>query len=879
MTNKREIDRQKPPKWVDQLLEWYLSDQYLEEVQGDLHEWFFRRARRSGFRKARLFYLFDVIMYFRLFRVKKLNDMENNNNLLLINYVKMTFRQFRRNLGYATMNTLGLTIGLLSVMYISIFILHELSYDKFHKDFDSIYRIIRSYPETGMLSDSNPSPWKSRMAEEFPEILEHTRLGQDIVLIEQEEASFLENGFFWADGNFMEFFSFEVLAGDRASMLHAPNSIVLTESKAMRYFGTTDIIGEVLPVKVYDGNKDFLMEVTGVIADVPSNSHLQFDFLGSMYTTDAMYGHFEQYWGLNWLQAYVKLAENTDLEKLQARVPDFFEKRYREGSSRNNHFIFQPLSEVRLHSDNVGGNIAKGNMDYVILFGCVAFLILLAASINYVNLTTATSTRRGKEVGIRKVFGAVRSQVARQFYVECGLVLLMAFGLALVLAVALMPAFEQVVEKQLVYTDVFQGPVLLVMAIAFVVILAFSGFYPALVMNRFTPVDVLRGDLLRGLGKRSGTRRVQVLVQFVIATFLISSTAIVVNQMQYFSTYDMGFENNQLINIPVDDRSLQGELTLIKNRMANIPGVNAITATGEALPSAMNNRDLFDWPDRPEDLLQGINIVAVDFDYLNTIQANLIDGRNLSVDMPTDSTFSCLLNESAFALTQQESIQDLRVGIGEMQRNVVGLVENFHYNSLHSEVEPCVYLLLPPGTRSSPDNLIVRINSASMNSVLDELDGIWREFSDQPFDFAFVDQAFARLYGDEQKFMTVVLSFAAIGIFLAILGLVSLVAFVAERRSKELSIRKVLGASRLQVLGSITGQFGLIFLLSVLIALPLSLLAMQEWLNGFAYRDELSWPIFAVAAAVALVITLFSIGVQAMRVASSNPTRYLSDNK
>jgi len=805
--------------------------------------------------------------------------MENNNNLLLINYVKMTFRQFKRNFGYAAMNTLGLTIGLLSVIFIAMFILHELSYDRFHKDFDSIHRLITHNPETGRLGDSTPSPWKSRMEEDFPEIQDHTRLGQDIVLIEKDEGSSLENGFYWADGNFLGFFSFDVLAGNKATMLQAPNSIVLTESKAMRYFGTLDILGEVLPVKVYDGNKDFLMEVTGVIADVPSNSHLQFDFLGSMFTTNEMYGQFENYWGLNWMQAYVRLAENTDLEQLQSRVPQFFESRHREGSSKRNSFIFQPLEEVRLHSANVTGRTAKGNLNYVILFGFVALLILLAASINYVNLTTATSTRRGKEVGIRKVFGAVRSQVARQFYVECILQLTMAFALAIGLALAFLPAFEQLVNKQLVYADIFQWPVMVVMGVVFLFILILSGIYPALVMNRFQPVDVLRGNLTGAMGKRGGTRRVQVMVQFVIATFLISSTAIVVNQMKYFNSYDMGFESAQLINIPVDDRKLQANLTMIKDRMGTIPGVTAITASGEALPSAMNNTEGFNWPGKDKELMVGINEVAIDYDYLGTLETDLVMGRNLSAALASDSSTSCLINASAFALTGQENLDDLRITIGDEERIVVGVVEDFHYNSLHSEVAPCVYMLLPPGFRASPDNLILRIEAASMSNTLDQLDGIWREFSTQPFDFSFVDQTFARLYGDEQKFMTVVLSFAAIGIFLAALGLVSLVAFVAQRRSKELSIRKVLGASRLQVLTKVTGQFGLIFLLSVLIALPLSRMAMQQWLNGFAYSVEVGWPIYAAAALIALGITLLSIGVQAMKVASANPTRYLSDNQ
>lgn len=871
------MNKNKPPRLVDRFLEWYCSSVYLEEVQGDLHEWFAKRVAKQGLRKARLFYVYDVIAYFRIFRLKRLNEMEKRNNILFINYLVIAGRQFKKNFWYSSLNAFGLTVGLLSALLISIYILDELSYDRFHEDHENIYRLVNHSPNSGNKGDATPSPWKANMALEFPEITEHTRFGQDIVLISEGSENYLENNFYWADDNFLTFFSFEVLSGNRQTMLTEPNSIVLTRSKAMRYFNDIDVVGRTVPIKVYDGDKDFLMKISGVIEDIPTNSHIQFDFLGSMSTTAEMYGHFEKIWGLNWLKSYVKLTDNTELEPLTDKIPDFFEKYRGEGSSEFSDIIFQPLAEVRLHSADVGGKIAKGNLDYIYLFGFVALLILFAASMNYVNLTTAKSSSRGKEVGMRKVLGALKGQIARQFYVECSFQLIIALIIAGSLAILLLPAFNEVVGKEMIPSSLLQTPVLLVMGSACLAILLFSGFYPALVMNRFRPVDVLRGNVLGVLGNKSWLRKFQVLIQFSITAFLISSTLIVISQLRFFNNYDKGFNAEQLINIPVDDRGLQEKLMVIKQRMSDVVGVQEITATGEALPSAMNNTWGFDWVGRAEEKMAGINVVAIDYDYLQTIETELVLGRNLSSRLSTDSSTVCLINESAFKQTGWQDIENKKVKLDGRERIVVGVIEDFHYNSLHNEVSPSVYILTKPGSRISPDNLVIRLEGANMTSALTELDNVWKEFSDQPFDFTFVDQSFAQLYGDEQKFVKVVIGFAIVGVFLTVLGLVGLVSYMAERNSKQISIRKVLGASRKQVLSRFTGQFVQIFVIAMLIALPASWFAMDKWLDGFAFKISVSWTIFFSAAAISILITLLSVGGQALRVASANPVKYLSD--
>ncbi|OEK06262.1 ABC transporter permease [Roseivirga misakiensis] len=873
-----EIDKNKPPRLVDRFLEWYCSSKYLEEVQGDLHEWFDRRVERQGLRQARLFYIYDVIAYFRLFRLKRINEMEKNNNMLMLNYLKVAARQFKKNFWYSSLNAAGLTIGILSSLLISLYILDELSFDRFHEGHENIYRLLNHNPKTGDKAASTPSPWKINMGTGFPEIKAHTRMGQDGVLVKQAGQNYFESGFYWADENFMSFFSFEVLQGDRNTMLEEPNSVVITATKALRYFDRLDVVGEQLPIKVYDGNKDFLMKITGVIKDVPSNSHLQFDFLGSMSTTKEIYGKFDNWWGLNWLQSYVKLESKADLAAVEAKVPGFFEKYRREGASEFSGIIFQPLADVRLNSSDIHGNFEKGNKDYIYLFGFIAIMILLAAIINYVNLTTAKSSLRGKEVGMRKVFGGTRRQVARQFFIECAFQVSVALLLALSLALLILPLFNEIVSKNMTPADVFQVPVLMVLAFTFVAILTASGIYPAIVMNRFRPVDVIRGNKSGALGTKSWVRKVQVLLQFSIAAFLISSTLIVINQMNHIKQFDKGFNAEQLITIPVDDRGMQDELVLIKERMRKVQGVNMISASGESLPSDMNNTVGFSWDGKLDSEMASIHLVAIDYDYLQTIEADLLLGRNISKEMVSDSSVVCLINESAFKKTGWEDLAGKKIQLDADNRVVAGVIEDFNYNSLHSAVAPTAYILLPPGSRSSPDNLIIRLNTDQVTSALDGIDQIWRAYSDQPLDFKFVDEAFASLYGNEQKFVKMVIGFSIIGIFLTILGLVGLVSFMAERYAKEISIRKVLGASIGSVLTKFSSQFVLIFVIAMAVSLPLSYLVMQEWLQGFAFQVDVSWTIFFVAGLISIFITLVSVGGQSLKVASANPVKYLSDH-
>lgn len=872
------MNKNRPPKLADRFLRFFCSSRYLEEVQGDLHEWYKIRVGQKGPVRAKLLYYYDVITYIRGFRLKQIKEMERNNNMLLLNYLKVAARQFKKNFWYSSLNAFGLTIGILSSLLISLYILDEISFDLFHTDHENIYRLVNYNPKSGDKSEATPSPWKVNMGSDFPEIKAHTRLGQDAVLIKQNGQNFLENGFYWADENFMRFFSFEVLQGDRETMLNEPNSIVITASRALRYFDRLDVAGEQLPIKVYDGNKDFLMKITGVIADLPTNSHLQFDFLGSMPTTREMYGKFDNWWGLNWLRSYVKLESNSNLEAVKSKVPGFFDKYQREGASEVNGIIFQPLADVRLNSNDVHGGTDKGNKDYIYLFGFVAIMILLAASINYINLTTAKSSLRGKEVGMRKVFGGTRKQVARQFFIECGFQVAIALTLAMGLTMLVLPFFNEVVDKNIVPGDLFQLPVLAVLGLMFIIILVLSGVYPALVMNRFRPVDVIRGNMLGALGTKSWVRKIQVLVQFCIAAFLISSTLIVLHQMRHIDQFDKGFNASQLISIPVDDRDMQQKLTVIKERMRQIDGVNQISASGESLPSQMNHTLGFSWDGKTTEENDLIHLVAIDYDYLETIEASLLFGRNLSKEIVSDSMTVCLINEAAFKKTGWESLDGQKVDLDNDSKVVAGVVEDFHYNSLHSTVAPTAYVLIPPGSRSSPDNLIIRLNTEQVTSALDQIDHIWREYSDQPLDFRFVDQSFANLYGDERKFMKVVLGFSVIGIFLTVLGLIGLVSFMAERHSREISIRKVLGATIGEVLARFSSQFVMIFLIAMAVALPLSYLAMQEWLQGFAFPVDISWTVFLSASIISIFITLLSVGSQSLKVASSNPVKYLSDH-
>ena len=875
MTNKKEI--KEPPKWIDKFLEWYCSPRYIDEVQGDLHEWFSKRVEENGLRQAKYYYFLDVISYIRIFRLKNLKEMEGRNNRLFINYLVVALRQFKKNFWYLSFNAFGLTIALLSTLLISVYILDELSFDRFHQDYKTTYRLVNHSPKQGMKWASTPSPWKEHMTNEVPEITDHTRLGQDNILVQEESQNVFEDGFYWADENFTTFFDYQILSGNRERMLVEPNSVVITKSKALQYFDRVEVLGEMLPIKVYDGDKEFLMQVTGVIEDVPANSHLQFDFLGSMSSTEEMYGRFKTWWGLNWLHSYVKIPEDVDLANIKAKVPEMFEKHRGEGSSEYSDIIFQPLKEVRLYSNDVEGPIQKGNLDYLLLFGFVAVLILVAAVINYVNLTTAKSNQRGKEVSIRKVFGAKSGQISRQFYVECAFQLVLAIGLSYGIAIFILPTFNALVLKSLSTSRFFSLEVSLVMITLSVVILSFSGFYPAVLMNRFKPNDILRGVNQKVFGSNSAMRNGQVLVQFVIAAFLIGSTVVVLSQMQFLSKFDKGFSDEQLINIPVDDRGMQSQLMVIKQQLSEIPGIEAITTSGEALPSAMNNTSSFNWPEKNTDQATSIHTVAIDYDYFETLESEIVQGRNLSKQFASDSAMVCIINESAFNKTGWKDLIDKEITVDNGRRKVIGVVEDFHYNSLHQGVFPVAYFLVPPGNRTSPDNLIVRLNGERIPETINEIDKVWSSFSQQPLEFRFVDESFNQLYGDEQRFTKLVVSFSAIGIFLAVLGLLGLVSFVTAKRSKEISIRKVLGAGAGQLMAIVARQFLWIALVGIFVALPICWYVLTEWLSRFEYAVQVDWLALLISAIIATTIILLTVGGKAFKVANANPTKYLRD--
>ncbi|HEY9116227.1 MAG TPA: ABC transporter permease, partial [Roseivirga sp.] len=535
-----------PPAWVDRMLEFFCSERFLEEVEGDLYEWFLKRVEKQGLRKAQWFYFFDAITYLRLFRLKTIKEMQRNNNKLYLNYLIIAIRQFKKSLWHSSLNVFGLAIGLLSTIFISTYVLGELSYDRFHQEHEKIYRLVNYDPANGYKSDATPSPWAIYLEPAFPEIESYTRLGQDIVLVNKGDQNFLENDFYWAESNFLTFFSFDIVHGDPSTMLKEPNSVVITKDIALKYFNKLDVVGQQLPIKVYDGNQDFLMKVTGVIENVPSYSHLQFELLGSMSTTKEMYGNFDRVWGLNWLKSYVKINQEASIETIKARLPEFFENYRGEGSSEYSDIIFQPLDKVRLYSNDVNGKIAKGNLNYVILFACVALLILVASAINYVNLVTAKSGQRGKEIGMRKVLGAQRSEIVRQVYVESFFQLFLALVLAYAMALLLLPVFNQIVDKQIVAEQLISSQVNKVVAWAILFILIFSGAYPAIVLNRYKPIDSLRGTHKNVMGNRSAIRKVQVFFQFTIGIFLICCTLVVIKQVRFFSSFDKGFNAEQL---------------------------------------------------------------------------------------------------------------------------------------------------------------------------------------------------------------------------------------------------------------------------------------------------------------------------------------------
>lgn len=793
---------------------------------------------------------------------------------MLKNYLKIAYRNMIRQKGYAFINIFGLAAGLACFILILLFVQHELSYDTFHEQDDRIYRVIQQRPgANGSVYWAVTSPaLANTLVNEFPEVkvaASVTRTRDPLLTL--GEKHYQDEGIL-ADPHFFDVFTFPLLQGDAGTALAAPNSIVLTQSFARKMFGQENPVGQTL---LYQ-NKDALV-VTGIVADVPEKSHLSFEYVLPA-ESHIFYreGVTRQPWYNNGWFTYAVLEEGASAEQVEGKMRTFIDAHLADWRPEDRmQFLFQPLGDIHLRSPQpILGNERSGDVSYVYLFSAVGFLILLLACVNYTNLAVARSIKRAREVGLRRVVGAARGQLIGQFLGESLLTAFLALVLALGLVHLLLPFFGHLMERP-IRMDYLDNALLLPGLVALVGLVGLlSGSYPAFFMVSLRPIEVLTGKQ-KGRASRFRMQRLLIVGQFAVSIALVAGSLIVYEQLQYVQQKDLGYDREHVVAVRANDPALSQNFARIRDEWLRNPRVVGVTYSKHLPTNVQTNQSMFDWEGSEGELLPS-RTTGVDYDFLDVYGIDLVAGRAFSRAFATDSD-AFLINETAAgalgwtpdeAVGKQFRYTDDRA---ETPRTIIGVMKDFHFNSIQGPLESLVLTLdmYPTGFIS------VKVRPDDLPETIALFEKTVTEFTSYPFEFQFLDDSFDQLYKNEARLGETLGFFTVIALLIASLGLFGLAAYSAEQRTKEIGIRKALGATVSGLVALLSSEFLKLVGLAFVVAAPLAYFAMQRWLEDFAYHIELGPGIFLTAGATALIISLASVSYQAIKAARANPVKSL----
>ncbi len=795
---------------------------------------------------------------------------------MFINYLTVALRNLLRYKGYSAINVLGLAIGIACCVLIMLYVQDELSYDQHHEKNDRIYRLAESAVVAGRSIEAavTPPPWAPVLAEDYPEIEQITRIKppNSRWLIRYQANRFYEKNFVFADSSVFDIFTIPLVQGNARSALAEPHTVVLSESMADKYFGDDNPIG-----KVITGDDIYKFTITGVMRDLPKNSHFHFDFLASYASLapNNLYGEptTMQNQGFSHdLYTYLLLKEGYAPEDLERKLPGFLEKHLGDqldGTGIEARPFLQPLPDIHLHS-NLEGEIApNSDVRYVYIFSSLAVFILLIACVNFMNLSTARSARRAQEVGIRKVLGAHRNQLIKQFTGESILFSLIALVMALGLVHVLLPQFNLLSGKALEmdYQSTWLVPVLVAIALVTGIV---AGGYPAFILSSFRPVAVLTGALKAG-ATHSFLRKILITFQFIISIVMIVGTIVVLDQLEYMQNKNLGFEKEHVVVVRMPDDEVLKGYRAYKNAVLQYPEiVNVSTST--SVPGGQPSLNLVTPEGVQEDESPVYQVIWADFDFVETLDIKIASGRKFSTAFATDSS-ACLINETAVrSLGWETPIGKTIRFTGAPDTNpshtVIGVMADFHNQSLRQRVEPLMVLFNAPSVF-----MVIRIQGQNLSRGMEVLHDQWRQtYPNHPaMDYSFLDEDLEQLYQAERRLGSVFIIGAALSILIACLGLFGLSSYMAEQRTREIGIRKVLGATIPNVILLLSRDFTKLILLAFVIGAPVSYYAMGTWLEDFPYRIDLSAWVIMFSGLTALVIAWLTVGYQALKAATANP--------
>ena len=794
---------------------------------------------------------------------------------MLKNLLKVAIRNIGKDRIYSLLNILGLTLGITCSLFLFLYLLNELSYDKFHTEKDRIYRVVTHFTETDnqFTWPSAQIPLAQELKEKYSQIEHAVRFigaGRELFENPERDVRFYEEDFRYVDSTVFEVFDFPLLSGDPATALVKPNTAVLTQETAQKYFGSADPMGQTLK------NGDDIYEVTGLVEDVPENSSIEFDALLSRATLpDEMGG-----WGGWGVSTYLLMKEGSSIQDGEEALASVNKERVVpifENYGVTIDYWLQPLADIHLKSDFGEGESGAGDISYIYIFGAVAFFILIIASINYMNLATARATRRAKEVGVRKTMGSFRGQLISQFLTESTLLTFIALAISLLLVAVLLSPFNQLAGTEIELSFLLQPQIIIGFILITLLVGIAGGSYPAFYLSKFNPALVLKGNATRGTGNAM-LRKVLVVVQFAISIAMLICTWIVYDQLQYLRDKDLGFDQEQVLIVTMPDSTIWANYEVLHNRLKESANVLEVS-TSSSRPGTGYGKNLMLVEGNDGSMVDGgvgVNQYRAHYDYVETMGIDILQGRSFSREYATD-TAAVLVNESMVARMQWDDPIGKELSFMGDEDNpgptysVIGVFKDYHQQSLYNSIEPLAVLFGDPSFWLS-----IKVSPERVTETLAYIEDTWTEVNTgKPFSYEFLDEEFMSQYETDQKRGKIFTMFSAFTVIIACLGLLGLAAYTTEQRAKEIGIRKVIGATVPNIVGLIYKDFFILIALAMLVAFPLAYWFMNDWLQTFAYQTDIKWLTFVASALLTLVVTLGAISFHTLRAATANPVKSL----
>ena len=872
----------KPPVWIDNLLKRLLPAELREELLGDLHEQFAVQSEAHGEQKARWLYLLEMLRFCRPYFLKRRFNSPSDTHYptsytysptMLRNYFKIAFRNLLKHKGYSFINIFGLAMGMAVAMLIGLWAWDELSYDKYHKNYDRIAKVMQRGVFNGDFGAGGHMPLplgnelRTVYGTDFTHVVMSSWTNEHILAYGDKKFTKMGN---YLSPEAPEMFSLKMLKGERTG-LKDPSSILLSESVALALFDDTDPIGKIMKI-----DNKLNVKVTGVYEDLPYNTDFRdMTFIApwDLYVSTESWVKRAQdnvEWNNNSWQMLAQIASNTDFKTITEKIKGIKIKHVPEMATFKNEVFLHPMSQWHLYTGWDKTGEPDGRIQYVWLFGIIGVFVLLLACINFMNLSTARSEKRAKEVGIRKAVGSVRSQLISQFFSESLLVVAFAFVVSLLLVVLMLPLFNEVADKKL--SLLWKNPIFWLAGIGFSLLTGLiAGSYPALYLSSFQPVKVLKGTFRVGRFA-SVPRKVLVVVQFTVSVTLIIGTTIVFRQIQHAKNRPIGYDRNGLITVTMNTPELYRDYNVLRDALLASGGAVEMSTSSTPATDLNSQNGGFDWEGKDPNFKDSFGTIAVTHDFGKTVGWQFVQGRDFSRKFSTDSS-GIVLNETAVRY------MDLKNPIGKIMKwngkpfQIVGVVKDMVMGSPFEPVYQTVFMM----DYNWAGIINIKLNpQLSAGESLKKIEAVFQKLNPgSPFDYKFSDQEYERKFMSEERIGQLASIFAVLAIFISCLGLFGLASFVAEQRTKEIGIRKVLGATVTNLWGLLSKDFVLLVIISCLIAAPIAWYFLSDWLQKYEYRTEISWWIFVAAAAGALIITLLTVSFQAIKAALMNPVKSL----